>query len=108
MSISLGYATFKNAREAQKICKALLTQKLIACANIFPAHTSLYEWKGKPVTSKEVAVLFKTQKKNEKAVIETIQSLHSYEVPCVVFWPITQGSQQFLKWIKTQTETNNG
>jgi periplasmic divalent cation tolerance protein len=108
MSIYLGYATFKNAHNAQKICKTLLTHNLIACANIFPAHTSLYEWKGKPVTTKEVAVIFKTQKKHTKAVIKIIQSLHSYEVPCIVFWPVAEGSKQFLNWVKTQTETQHG
>jgi periplasmic divalent cation tolerance protein len=108
MKTLMGYATFKNATEAKKICTHLLEKKLIACANIFAPHTAIYEWLGKPVHSKEVTATFKTQKKHTKAIIKTIEELHSYDVPCVVFWPLGIGAKNFMSWIQTQTEKQNG
>ncbi len=102
-SYSIGYLTFKNKREATSICHALLKEKLIACANILPAHTTLYKWKGKNVLGKETAVLIKTSARLQKQVAQRVKELHSYEVPCVVFWRFTTPLSPFTDWIEDQT-----
>jgi len=76
------YLTCKNNAEAKKISNALLKNKLVACANIFPVQ-SLYLWKKKLEQSGEVAIVFKTLKNNLSKIEKIISTLHSYSVPVI-------------------------
>jgi len=103
MDIVMGYATFRDAEEAEKICRELVESNLIACANIFQPHTAIYNWKDAVQTTSEVAVTFKTNADTVPDVIDLINSEHSYDVPCVVTWKIDDGNGEFLEWIQKQT-----
>ncbi|MBR9683911.1 divalent-cation tolerance protein CutA [Candidatus Woesearchaeota archaeon] len=103
MSYSLVYTTVKDLVEAKKMIKKLMQEKLIACVNLFPI-TSMYPWKGRIQSGKELALLMKTQGKLVKKVIQRTKDLHSYEVPCVISWSIRKGNDTFLKWVKTETK----
>lgn len=105
MSVLMGYVTFKNAAEAKKICSVLVKKRLIACANILASHTTVYEWNGKLQSGKETAALIKTTQAKSLLVQKEIQKMHSYQIPCIVFWPLTKGAPDFLKWIQTQTRS---
>ncbi|MCB1651590.1 MAG: divalent-cation tolerance protein CutA [Alphaproteobacteria bacterium] len=104
MQTLLVYATFENEEQAGKIARILLEKRLIACANIFPPHQSLYEWQGEIKNEKETAALFKTTSENFEALRETILKHHSYECPCIMAWGIQHGHPPFLQWIKEQTD----
>lgn len=101
---SIGYITFKNKREALAICDVLLNEKLIACANILSPHTALYTWKSKNVRASEVAAIIKTPARLEKKVARRVSELHSYELPCVVFWKFNAPLTAFHQWIEAQTQ----
>ena len=91
--------TASSEEEASKIANALLEKELIACANIFPAHKTLYKWKGVTTDNLEVAVILKSHAKHFSAIEDTVKDLHSYDVPCLVQLPIEQGHAPFLDWI---------
>ena len=38
--------------------------------------------------------------KIKKKIIYEVKKLHSYSVPCVIFFDIKNGNKDFLKWIK--------
>lgn len=98
------YVTCRDFEEASTISMNLLEKHLVACANIFPIR-SLYSWKGKIEDDSEVAIIMKTQKKHQKKIISEIKSLHSYEVPCIEFLPISTGNPEYLKWVLDETES---
>ena len=54
--------TLPTADAAAQIAKAVVGEKLAACANILPALRSIYRWEGKIQDENEVLVLLKTQK----------------------------------------------
>ena len=97
------YITAKDEAEAYKICRILVEERLIACANYFPIN-SIYRWKGNIEESAEVAIIAKTRAGLVDRLIERVKQLHSYEVPCVVSWIIEKGNQDYLKWIEESTE----
>ena len=99
-NIKFFYITAPNHREAEKIAKKLLDKKLVACANVISNVCSYFVWKNKVQNSKEVIICGKTTLANQKKIIQAVKSLHSYSVPCVIFFDIKSGNKDFLKWIK--------
>jgi periplasmic divalent cation tolerance protein len=88
-----------SVRECKKIARALIEQKLIACANIVPAIRSLYVWKKKIADEKECLMLLKTTRDHLAALHLEVEKLHSYSVPEVIALPIIDGSPNYLNWI---------
>lgn len=92
--------TVSSAREAERISRALLTEKLAACVGDVPGCKSRYWWKGRVETSIEHLLLIKTLKSKTKNLIKRIRQLHSYSVPEIIFLPITAGHSDYLRWIE--------
>ena len=104
MSVTL-YGTASTEKEGRDIAKKLLSNKLIACANIFPI-TSIFFWDNKLQEELEVGIIMKTQDELVETVIEEFKKLHSYEVPCIVSWQIEKGNQDYLNWISNETRVD--
>ncbi len=102
MEAILVYSTFPSESEASDLAEKLIKQKLIACANIIPSMTSVYQWKGKMQTEKEAVFIGKTTKARYEEVQKFIQDHHSYECPCVLQIKIEDGSTPFFQWIEEQ------
>ena len=99
-NIKFFYITASNKKEAEQIVKKLLDKRLIACANVISHVNSYFVWKNKIQNSKEIIICGKTTPKNQKKIIKVVKSVHSYSVPCVIFFDIKNGNRDFLKWIK--------
>tara|TARA_Y100001970_G_C14184915_1_gene832009 strand:+ start:53 stop:367 length:315 start_codon:yes stop_codon:yes gene_type:complete len=97
--IKFFYITCPKKKEAHKIAEFLVKSKLVACANIINNVESIFTWKKKISKSREVLVVGKTMNKNVQKIIKTVKKIHSYEVPCVIFFDIKNGNTDFLKWI---------
>ncbi|HUT97792.1 MAG TPA: divalent-cation tolerance protein CutA [bacterium] len=97
------YITCADAAQAEKIARALVEERLAACANILPGVRSIYRWKGNIEEAEEVALIAKTRAGLVDALTERVKALHSYEVPCIVALPITGGNREFLAWIEEET-----
>lgn len=93
------YVTVPDQAEAVKLSRTLVTEKLVACANISGGMTAIYAWEGEICQEGEVAILLKTRKSLVKKVTARITQLHSYDTPCIVQWDITGGSAAYLKWV---------
>jgi periplasmic divalent cation tolerance protein len=95
--------TLPSADAAAQVAKAVVGEKLAACANILPALRSIYRWQGKVEDENEVLVLLKTQKALFARLKERILALHPYEVPEVLAIPVEQGHGAYLDWIARET-----
>ena len=99
-NIKFFYITAPNKKEADRIAKKLLDKKLIACANVISNVNSYFVWKNKVQNSKEIIICGKTTSKNQTKIIKAVKSIHSYSVPCIIFFDIKNGNKDFLKWIE--------
>lgn len=95
--------TAADEKEAMKIGRTLVEEKLAACVNIHPVQ-SVYRWQGKIEEESETALLVKTKAALVAEVIERVKELHSYQVPCVIALPIEKGNPDYLKWIEESTK----
>jgi periplasmic divalent cation tolerance protein len=93
------YLTVPNMDEGREISYALLEKKLVACANILPAHEAVYRWDDELIEHSERAVLFKTKAYLFDRVCREIRELHSYDCPCIVSWHLEKGYAPYFEWV---------
>ena len=103
MSIVSVYAVFANADEAERIGRTVIEERLAACINILSPMRSIYRWKGAIETADEVAAIFKTSDSSVDALITRIGGLQSYDVPCIVSWPVENALGSYAAWVEGST-----
>ena len=97
------YMTTGSVKEAKSIGRILVEQNLVACVNLIENMTSIYKWEEKLEESQEVIMIAKTRKTLMPKLIETVNSRHSYDCPCILELPIQGGNPDFLSWIARKT-----
>ena len=97
------YITCKTGEEARKIASYLLDNRLIACANIFPAN-SLYRWENKIEDAKEMVIIAKSIKEKFNEIEKEVKRLHSYKTPGIVMIEISKSNKEYLDWVKDEVE----
>ncbi len=95
--------TVPSKKIAVQIAKELVGGGYSACVNIIPKVTSIYKWKGAVHHDKELLLIIKTRKTMFDLVRDRIMALHPYEVPEIISYEISDGSDSYLKWIVEST-----
>ena len=98
------YITCENRTEALRIAEAVVAERLAACANVLAPVTSVFRWEGRIEQAEEGALILKTTQDNLEKLEKRIVELHSYDVPCIVAWPIIAGHAPYLTWIHQETQ----
>lgn len=98
------YATAPNLEQARLMGKTVVSEGLAACVNIIAGVLSIYEWQGQLTEEQECCLVLKVPASREPALRARLLSLHPYEIPALVSWPISAGHGAFFKWVREQTE----
>ena len=98
--ILIGLMTTPDRDSAEKIVDHLVNEELIACGNISVGVSSIYRWQGAVERADEVLVIMKTTELQAARVIARARELHPYEVPEVLFFPVTIGNDAYLQWVR--------
>jgi periplasmic divalent cation tolerance protein len=94
------FTTCGSEETALTIAAALVDQAYAACVNILPGIKSYYYFKGETHLDEEVMLIIKTTQDLFPKVSEIITDLHTYEVPEILMFPVTEGAEPFLDWIR--------
>jgi periplasmic divalent cation tolerance protein len=86
-------------QQAVEISEELIAQRLATCINIVPCLRSIYRWKGKVCEDTEYLLLIKTPKRLFDDVSAAIREYHSYELPEILGFPITNAEAKFHEWV---------
>ena len=103
MSLVSVYAVFADAEEAERIGRTMVEERLAACVNILGPVCSIYRWQGAVESADEIAAIFKTTQPKAAALIARIANLHSYELPCIVAWPVEKALGPYAEWVEEST-----
>jgi periplasmic divalent cation tolerance protein len=104
MSTYFVYVTAKDREEALRIGRNLVEERVVACVNILDGMSSLYWWDGAVQEDQEAVLVAKTTESCVERVVERIKTLHSYECPCAVAWPIATGNPAYLQWVHEEAQ----
>ena len=105
MSRSIVLSTCGNVKEARKIGRDLVKNRLAACVNIVPV-TSYYRWRGKLTMAHEYLLIIKTRSQVFRKLKQRILALHSYELPEIVSLRIDNGYKPYLAWIDRESSAD--
>ena len=100
MNFFLTYITTNNEEEALTLANLAVKKNLAACGNIIPNMKSIYKWQNKLQNDKETLLILKTNSNKYPLLKKLILEEHSYEVPCILKIPISDGNKEYLKWIE--------
>ncbi len=92
--------TLPNLKAALDLSRQIIERKLAACVSVHDRVVSTYRWKGKLERSKEATLWIKTDAQAYRRLESFLKAKHPYDLPEIIAWPITQGSREYLQWIK--------
>jgi periplasmic divalent cation tolerance protein len=95
--------TLPTAEKAAQIARALVEERLVACANLLPAVRSIYRWEGSVQDENEVLVVMKTRAGQVQALEAKLRELHPYQVPEMIAVRVESGYAPYLEWIAAET-----
>lgn len=100
---ALIWCPFGDEASARAVAETLVSEGLVACANILPGAISIYRWQGKVTHGNETVVLFKTTALLLRDASERLARLHPYDVPAIVGWKADEAPGATLDWLAGQT-----
>lgn len=100
------YTTCRTTKDARRLARTLLNERLVACSNILPRVNSLYRWKKKVQHDTEVGVLFKTRARRVKAAVKRLRTLHPYDLPAIEVWDVSLTTEEFSAWVRQETKSS--
>ncbi|MCY3022734.1 MAG: divalent-cation tolerance protein CutA [Planctomycetota bacterium] len=86
-------------KEAERIARQLVAERLAACANLVPGLTSLYWWEGKLNRDAETLVILKTLPRHVPRLLKRLKALHSYQVPEFLALPVVAANADYARWV---------
>jgi periplasmic divalent cation tolerance protein len=90
--------------EAKRIARALVSERLAACANVIPGVSSVYWWEGQVQEEQEAMLVIKTTAAQVNALETRLVELHPYDVPELLSIPVTGGYPPYLAWVSSEVE----
>jgi len=100
--IQVSTATDKR-EDAERISKAIVENRLAACAQVSGPISSFYWWNDNMEETEEWRIIIKTTMDIYPRLEQALKNFHPYEVPEIIAVPITAGNSDFLEWIKKET-----
>ena len=97
------HITAPSREQATDIARHLVDERLAACVNIVAGVHSVYRWENKVEESEEVLCLVKTVPHLFEALMARVRALHPYEVPEILAFEVTDGSPEYLSWLREAT-----
>jgi periplasmic divalent cation tolerance protein len=88
---------------AELLARQLVEERLAACANLHPAMTSIYRWKGRIERDAERQLVIKTTRDRVDALQARLRELHSYELPEFLVLDVAGSSQAYASWVAETT-----
>ena len=82
------------------LARTLVVERLAACVNLLPVMTSVYRWEGQVEEGQERQLVIKTAAHRVPALVERLHTLHPYDVPELLVIQVSEGSEEYLRWIR--------
>lgn len=100
--VRIALVTAPDDAVAERIARALVEERLVACANLVANVRSIYRWHGQVEDQREVMLVLKTRADRVDALAERLCALHPYDVPELVVLAVDGGLAPYLDWVRAE------
>jgi periplasmic divalent cation tolerance protein len=101
-------STCATEKEAEKLARSLVDQRLAACVNVVPRARSFYRWKGAIEAADECLLVIKSSRELFGPLCAALETEHPYDVPEVLALPVVEGETNYLNWLQTNLRDVTG
>lgn len=98
-TVKIVFCTLPDTEKARQIGTYIVQKQLAACVNLIHEVESIYHWKGKIESGKEVLAVFKTTAIKYPKLESQIRKMHPYELPEIIAVNVSEGYTKYLDWI---------
>jgi periplasmic divalent cation tolerance protein len=102
------FVTTATEDNAAAIGRAVVEERLAACANLLGPIRSIYRWQDVVEDGAEFLLLIKTRRDLYPALEARIKELHPYAVAEIIAVNIERGSAEYLDWLHDSTAETEG
>ncbi len=96
--------TAGSREDAERIGRELVEQRLAACVQIDGPIASIYQWQGAIESAEEWRLSIKSLRALFSDLEAAIRRLHPYETPEILGTEITDVSEAYGEWLRTELE----
>ncbi len=107
MDVYIVHTSVEKKKDAQRLAKAVLEQRLAACVQMAPVQ-SQYWWQGAITQATEYALSFKTSETRLNALMTYIRRNHPYERPELVATECKVADNFYAAWVDEVTGDDHG
>src|SRR4051812_4387769 len=93
-------STCATRKDAEKMARALLEERLAACVTVVPRVRSYYHWKGAIEVTDEFLLVVKSSRELFAGISSVFEKLHPYDVPELLALPVVEGAANYLNWLQ--------
>jgi periplasmic divalent cation tolerance protein len=97
--------TAGSEKQALRIARTLVEERLAACVNLVARVRSIYRWRDAVEEAREHLLVIKTRAALYPRVERRVRELHSYAVPEILSVALEAGDQAYVKWLFDSTTT---
>ena len=94
--------TVPDPEVAESIARAVVEERLAACANLLGNVVSVFRWENRMERKVEVLVIMKTTQQGFDNLRRRIVELHPYDVPELIALPVQGGYEPYLQWVRSE------
>ena len=95
--------TAPDLETAQRIARAWVEARLVACVNLVPGITSIYRFEGRIEESREVLLIAKTELRRIVDLEASLAKVHPYSVPEFVVLEAQHVAASYAAWLADET-----
>jgi len=93
------WSSFANLADAERVVRALVDERLIACGTVIAGARSIYRWQGEVRNEAEVVAMMKTRKQDWTALLSRLHELHPYDTPECLAVRVAAGAPKYMAWL---------
>jgi periplasmic divalent cation tolerance protein len=95
--------TVGNGKDATRISRALVEERLAACVSTIPRVMSTYRWEGQVVAQEEYLLLIKTTPAVVGQLRARLLEMHPYDVPELLVVDAKGVPEPYASWLEQST-----
>lgn len=92
-------AAYPRRAAAERAARALVRDRVLACATVASGARAFYRWKGRDQEEPSFLLWGKTTRANARAAVRAIKEGHPDQVPEILVIPIAGGHAPYLAWL---------